>query len=84
MKSYLPAVLLICLSGCGPSRVPINSTEPRNNKSFKVDYLFEHDGCKVYRFYDYGYVYFTTCNGEAIVKRDSCSDIRNVTVVKKQ
>jgi len=42
-----------------------------------VDYLFEHDGCKVYRFYDRGnYVYFTNCRGEAIVKTDS-TEIRN-------
>lgn len=34
-----------------------------NNKDFNVEFLFEIDGCKVYRFWDYGYKYFTTCEG---------------------
>ncbi|WP_085535263.1 DUF4884 domain-containing protein [Massilibacteroides vaginae] len=44
--------------------VPLLTTESDNNKSYTVEYLFEHDGCKVYRFMDRGeYVYFTNCNG---------------------
>lgn len=34
-----------------------------NNKDFNIELLFEVDGCKVYRFWDYGYKYFTTCEG---------------------
>ena len=30
------------------------------NDEFKVEYLFEKDGIKVYRFYDGRYHYFTT------------------------
>jgi hypothetical protein len=33
------------------------------NANFKVELLFEVDGCKVYRFNDNGYKYFTTCKG---------------------
>ena len=85
MKLCLPTFLLVIISGCRTIEEPISSAKPENNKSYNVEYLFEHDGCKVYRFHDYGkYVYFTNCNGEAIVKRDSASEIRNVTAVRKQ
>lgn len=52
---------------------PISTTPPQNNKTYRVEYLFEHDGCKVYRFYDRGnYVYFTNCRGEATsIQNDS-------------
>lgn len=31
---------------------------------FKLEFLFEHEGCKVYRFKDGGrYIYWTTCPG---------------------
>ena len=65
-------------SGCAVG-VPIQTKEPGNNKTYEVDYLFDHDGCKVYRFYDRGnYVYFTNCTGEAIMKTDS-TEVRNRT-----
>jgi hypothetical protein len=49
-----------------------------NNSTFFVDYLFEHDGCKIYRFHDCGnYVYFTNCNGETMTY-DSIPRTRNV------
>jgi hypothetical protein len=78
MKNLLPFIVLIIASGCGIGRsIPLKTQEPENNQTYKVDYLFEHEGCKVYRFYDRGnYVYFTNCNGEAIVKTDS-TEIRN-------
>lgn len=44
------------------------STSPTNNPEFKVELLFEHDGCKVYRFSDNGTRYFTTCQGEVTWK----------------
>lgn len=48
---------------CG--QVPLLQTKSDNNETYTVEYLFEHDGCKVYRFMDWGnrYVYFTNCNG---------------------
>lgn len=80
MKRILAASLLI--SGCSIQQ-PITKQEPDNNKTYQVEYLFEHDGCKVYRFYDRGrYVYFTNCNGEAISTTDSTS-VRNTIKVKK-
>jgi len=78
MKNYLPFIVLLTASGCTiEKQMPLKTQEPGNNQTYKVDYLFEHDGCKVYRFYDRGnYVYFTNCKGEAIVKTDS-TEIRN-------
>jgi hypothetical protein len=70
------AVFIPMLS-CKTTQEPLNTGRSDNNRTYEVDYLFTHDGCKVYRFYDRGnYVYFTNCKGEAIVKTDS-TEIRN-------
>lgn len=78
MKPFLPAVVLLLASGCATG-IPLQTKESENNKTYDVDYLFEHGGCKVYRFHDQGnYVYFTNCNGETIMKMDS-TEVRNRT-----
>ncbi|MBD8348103.1 DUF4884 domain-containing protein [Dysgonomonas sp. HGC4] len=66
------ATLLLNLSSCGTGE-PLVRTKTQNNSTYKVDYLFEHDGCKVYRFEDDGkYVYFTNCIGDvSVLKSDS-------------
>lgn len=57
-------LLFLCtmtFSSCGIAGIPIQNKAPQNNDSYTISYLFEHDGVKVYRFYDMGnYVYFTT------------------------
>lgn len=63
IKGIIIAILLsIVFIGC---RKPGYSVVPNDNKAdFKVEYLFECDGVKMYRFYDGGhYRYFTTGNG---------------------
>lgn len=61
--SLLSVTVLFLLSGCYMG-VPLKIEPAANNSSYQVDYLFEHDGCKVYRFYDQGrYVYFTNSQG---------------------
>lgn len=72
MKKLVFAACLL-LSACYPRRVPVSTAVPQNNQTYKVDFLFEHDGCRVYRFQDMGaYVYFTSCNGEtARIEADS-------------
>lgn len=58
---------------------PLETIPSQNNETYTVQYLFEHEGCKVYRFYDKGnYVYFTNCRGETIAQRDSIV-VRNIT-----
>ena len=82
MKKYLSLLLLLPAAGCFTEQ-PLTREAPKNNSTYKVEYLFEHDGCKVYRFWDYGrYVYFTNCNGEAIAKTDS-TEVMNSTKVSR-
>ncbi len=84
-KNLLLAFSAIFLISCGIMRQPVTTTVPVNNKSYQVDYLFEHEGCKVYRFQDMGhYVYFTNCVGDVTsIKKDSTearmiNQIRNI------
>ncbi len=75
---------MVLLTACNAfqsfQRPPIYSKTPENNPAFKVEYLFEHEGCKVYRFEDKGnWVYYTNCQGEAIMQPDSSAAIRNTT-----
>lgn len=72
------AMFIVGLSSCAS---PIYSKPAENNTDYKVDYLFEHDGCKVYRFYDRGnYVYFTNCTGN--VTAVTSDSTRVETIVK--
>ncbi len=64
INPWIITIITFLLFSCKTTREPISKTVPFNNKTYEVQYLFEHDGCKVYRFFDYGnYVYFTNCNG---------------------
>lgn len=68
-------VLLFIISCTNRFQIPLAKGKSENNKTYDVEYLFEHDGCKVYRFYDRGNcVYFTNCRGEAIAKTDSTEE----------
>lgn len=71
------------LTACSLAGRPIAQSAPDNNPSYKVEYLFEHDGCKVYRFMDMGnYVYFTNCQGDVTsIENDS---IRIVNKIRRQ
>lgn len=66
--SRFVAFLLIVTTACQepPSqrRDATSNTayDATSNTAYDVDLLFEHDGCKVYRFYDNGRSrYFITC-----------------------
>lgn len=73
---------LLSIAACTP-KMPIYTKPSSNNKDYNVSYLFEHDGCKVYRFMDgSNCVYFTSCQGETVFVRDSLSEIRNSTRLK--
>ena len=62
IKSSILVLVFACLFSCVSQR-PISKLIPSNNETYEVEYLFEHDGCKVYRFEDYGhFVYFTNCS----------------------
>lgn len=74
---YLSMVALVFLTACYGQH-PLTRGPADNNGTYKVAYLFEQDGCKVYRFEDKGnWVYFTNCRGE-VLKGDSAS-VQNTT-----
>jgi hypothetical protein len=80
MSRYLLILLMAFATSCLPQQ-PIVREKSHNNKDYIVDYLFEHDGCKVYRFLDRSvYVYFTNCRGEAMAKTDS-TEVKNTTII---
>lgn len=57
-------LLTLLFSGCVKDGL---SEQHTNNKEFDVELLFEHDTCKVFRFYDGGRSrYFTNCKGETM------------------
>lgn len=64
-------LLLLLLVGCEHKALHVSGT---NNVEYQVGFLFEHDGCKVYRFYDEGHRYFVKCeNGSTSTHRNvSC------------
>ncbi len=73
----------ILLSSCITNR-PIQKVKPANNPSYDVEYLFDYDGCKVYRFYDMGnYVYFTNCSGQVTSISNDSTAKRNTNYIKK-
>lgn len=61
MKIILIGFAVLMLAAC--AKDPI-SRAPSSNPNLTVALLFEYEGCKVYRFYDNRYVYYTNCQGE--------------------
>ena len=81
----LPALLLVpfILSACITQR-SISVDKAENNADYTISYLFEHDGCRVYRFYDvrsHSYVYFTTQGDVTSIPNDST---RQQTITYRQ
>ena len=58
MKILGVILLLICFS-CKQEAQSVS-----HNGNYQVEFLFEKDGCKVYRFYDGRYVYYSDCRGK--------------------
>ncbi|MCF8360634.1 MAG: DUF4884 domain-containing protein [Prolixibacteraceae bacterium] len=83
MKKIFSIIVLFMLFAACSSRRPLFSDRPGNNKTYEVEYLFEYDGCKVYRFFDRGnYVYFTNCKGDVIGFANDSINTRIVNHVK--
>lgn len=58
------ALAAACLlaAGCGEKAIGI---DPTNNAAVNVERLFDHDGCTVYRFHDYGHPrYYVRCRDQ--------------------
>ena len=83
IKIMLLLIVIISFFSCKVNR-PISRSTPNNNKTFEVDYLFEYDGCKVYRFSDMGHlVYFTNCNGEETSLKGDSTETRVTNINKR-
>lgn len=78
MKKLLRTSVFLLLAGmavtsCVMQR-SVSESQSANNPDYRVSYLFEHDGCRVYRFYDSwsgSYVYFTTQGDVTAIPNDS-------------
>ncbi len=68
MKKLL-IVLLLGLTGCYNEPQSIEHTG--KDDKFEVEYLFEKDGIKVYRFYDGGNAHYFTTGGETMTEQQS-------------
>lgn len=61
-KVFLIVLVAVSLMACKKGAM---NTSKTINPEFDLELLFEHDGCKVYRFYDGRYIYYTDCRGQA-------------------
>jgi len=59
MKKFIIILSAVLVTSCKREG---KTTEKTGN--FDLEYLFEKDGCKVYRFYDGEYVYWANCAGK--------------------
>ena len=66
-KVILALVIIIGLSSCYKKA---QSTEQTGN-GFKVEFLFEKDGIKVYRFFDGGNYHYFTSKGETMTTQQT-------------
>lgn len=64
---FLAVIGLLLFASCNKEPKEKLNTD---NPNFQVEFLFEVDGCKVYRFSDAGNLYyFTSCQG-SVQRRD--------------
>lgn len=58
----LAMVLMLGMAGCTETKP--QETKDSSNPDIKVELLFEHEGCRVYRFHDNDEpVYYANCEG---------------------
>ena len=75
-------LVILGLISCNAGK-PITTGQAENNQTYKIDYLFEHDGCKVYRFQDKNrYVYFSNCSGNVTALTNPSTKARVETIVR--
>ena len=69
LKLFLGAFILgsLMLSGCLGEPQSIENTG--KNGDFHIEYLFEKDGIKMYRFYDGGRLHYFTTSGETMTEQ---------------
>ena len=60
LKTILSIYFLFVILSCEKRA----AKETTKDGDFEIEFLFEKDGCKMYRFYDGRYVYWTNCEGK--------------------
>ena len=68
MKYILALLILTACDGKVVTRVDVSGAKD----DFEVSFLFEKDGCKIYRFHDNRYHYFTNCTETITTISESC------------
>ncbi len=68
MKKII-AIAIVALTFTSCYKDPQSTTQTGNG--FEVEFLFEHDGVKVYRFRDGGNTHYFTSNGETMSTKSS-------------
>lgn len=64
MKNKMILALCIIASGIAACKNKEQEIQSTSNNAMKVELLFEHDGVKVYRFYDGRTIYYTDARGK--------------------
>ena len=68
MKNLLIlGIILLGLVGC--TNEPMSKERIGKDDGFEVEYLFEKDGVKVYRFWDVGHYHYFTTGGETMTQQ---------------
>jgi len=84
VKSILFIIVTFNMISC-MIQEPISVAAPENNKTYEIEYLFEHDGCKMYRFMDNGtYIYFSNCNNDVTHHVNDSVQVRVIDKSKSQ
>lgn len=71
LMTWLLGFVVLALAGCDNRA---EKTVQTSNENFQVEQLFEHEGCRVYRFVDGGRTrYFVSCQGRTMrSERHTC------------
>ena len=68
MKKVLILLVAVTLLSCNGTAL---KTEQSDNSEFEIELLFEHDGVKVYRFWDGASFHYFTNKGGTMTTRTS-------------
>lgn len=80
MKYSLLLLALLTIAGC--SREAESS---KNVGAFKVEKLFEHEGCTAYRFIDTSSVYYVRCDNSSSVQTEyQCGKVKCKTNIASE
>lgn len=60
---FIMFILIVVLFILGLSSCKGDAQDVSKQGDFELELLFEKDGCKMYRFYDSKWVYWSTCEG---------------------